>query len=231
MNWMLFKVQLGIVLKEKIIFFYTLMIPIVVAFLNKGMNFHGGAVLYSFWSYIVVTTVLNGFLLNLIDLRESGRLKHLAHQVGSKFDVVVSAFFVQLLVVQLEIFIFNIIVQLFITPVSPYTFIYGFLVSFLATMCCVAMISFLFLLKIRKSHFNWIINILLFSGIILLRVRPRGIWNYFFTILNPFQFIYALYAVPYIINIDSLILGLITLSYLLMGYLILNRISVKSCLR
>lgn len=226
-DWVIFKMQLQMAVKEKIVFFYTLGIPIIMAFLNKGPNFHGNEVLYIYWAYIVVTTVLNGFLMKLAQIRSSGFFNRPSPLIESRFSVLMTAFFSQLLIIQAEIIFFNLATHFLITPVSPYTFLYGFLVSFLTTIVSISMMSLLLLLKIRQTSFTMIVNIFLLIGLLLLHVRPAGTWNFFLTAINPFQFIYALYAVPCIFNLFSLMLGVITIVYLIIGVLILSCLSKR----
>lgn len=221
-DWTIFKIQLQMAIKEKIVFFYTLIIPIIMAFFNKGPNFHGNEVLYVYWAYIVVTTVLNGFLMNLVKIRNNGFFKEESPLIESRFSILTTAFFTQLLIVQGEIMIFNLIVHLFVTPVSPYTFLYGFLVSFLTTIVSISMMSLLLLVKMKQFTFLIIINLLLLFGLVLLQIRPAGTWNYILTMINPFQFIYALYSVPCILNLFSIMLGIFTISYLIVGIIILS---------
>lgn len=226
-DWKLFKLQLKMIMQEKIVFFYTLIVPIIIAFLNNNLNFRGNEVLYIYWAYIVVTTVLNGFLMNLIRVRESGFFRRPSDLIDSNFSILFTAFFVQLFVIQIQIFIFNLVIDCFITPVSPYTFLYGFLVSFLTTIISISMMSLLLLFKCKQRTFYMIINLFLFGGLLLLNARPEGVWNYILTMINPFQFIYALYSVPCIINSFSLILGAFTICYMLIGIIVLSRLTKK----
>ncbi|CAJ1183692.1 hypothetical protein [Companilactobacillus paralimentarius] len=227
-DWKLFKLQLKMIMQEKIVFFYTLIVPIIMAFLNNNLNFRGNEVLYIYWAYIVVTTVLNGFLMNLIRVRESGFFKQPSELIDSNFSILFTAFFAQLLVIQIQIFIFNLTIDCFITPVSSYTFLYGFLVSFLTTIISISMMSILLLFKCKQRTFYVIINFFLFGGLLLLSTRPEGVWNYILTMINPFQFIYALYSVPCIINSFSLILGVFTICYMLIGIIVLSRLTKKN---
>lgn len=224
----IFRLQLKVALRNKVVFFYTLIIPIIVLFLNQGEDFRDSSVLYAYWSYIVVTTVLNGFMLNIIRLRESGFLKTLSYTVGSKLSVILTSFLVQLLIIQGEIFLFNLVVLFFITPISAVVFIYGFLVSFLTAIVCTSMMSGLFLLKIKEATFNIVIDIFLFAGIVLLGIHPEGAWHYISSVINPFQLVYELYAVPATIDTFTIIVAFVTASYLIMGFFVLNKISVKS---
>lgn len=224
----MFKLQLKVALKDRLFFFYTLVIPIIMALLNRGEYFQDNDALYIYWAYIVVTTVLNGFLMKIIQLREDGFLKTLFYLTGSKLSIIMSSFLVQLVVVQLEILSFNLLVMLLITPVSLTTFIYGFLGSFLATLLCTAMLSGLLLLRIRQGLFNTLIVIFLLGGIILLGIRPTGYWNYLLTVLNPFQLIYGLYLVPGTSNVFGILIGFCIVGYLLLGFLVFHNISVKS---
>jgi len=224
----MFKLQLKLALKDKLIFFYTLIIPIIMLFVNRGQSLQDNEALYIYWSYIVVTTVLNGFLMKLIQLRENGFLKTLSYLTGSKLSIIMSAFLVQLVVVQLEILMFNLVVTVLITPVSLMTFLYGFLVSFMATLLCSAMLSGLLILKIKYVFFNLLIAGFLFSGIILLGIRPTGHWNYLLTIFNPFQLIYGLYVVPCTSIVFEIFIGICIICYLWMGFLIINNVSIRS---
>lgn len=230
-DFAMFKLQLKIAYKEKLAYFYTLIIPIVMVFINKGNYFQDNEALYVYWSYIVVITILNGFLMKIIKLRENGFLKTLIYLTGSKFSVLAGTFVVQLLNIQLQIVIFNLVVALFITKVSLITFLYGFLVSFLATFLCAAMLSGLLLLRIKTWWFNGLITIFLWIGIILLGIRPSGVSNYILTILNPFQLIYGLYFLPYASWYFIVLEGVCMLLYLALGYVVFERISLRQQLK
>ncbi|MFC6175905.1 hypothetical protein ACFQAV_03605 [Companilactobacillus huachuanensis] len=227
----IFKIQTRIAMKERFYFIYTLIAPIIMVFLNKTEDFQDNEALYIYWSYIVVTTVFNGFLINLIRLRESGFFKTLTYLIGSKHSIVLANLLVQFLVIQLEIFLFNLIVTLFITHVSAVTFVYGFLVSFLSALLCSAMMSGLLLLKLRQGIFNLMISGFFIIGILLLGLRPHGLLNYVLTIINPFQLIYELYNIHCSSFREIIFLSVIASGYLLMGGMIFKGISIKSHLK
>lgn len=224
----IFKIQIRIALKERFYFIYTLIVPIIMVFINKTQDFQDNEALYIYWSYIVVTTVFNGFLINLIRLRESGFFKTLTYLIGSRHSIVLANLLVQFLVIQLEIFIFNLFVTIFITHISLVTFLYGFLVSFLAALLCSAMMSGLLLLKLKQEIFNLLISCFFIIGIVLLGMRPHGLLNYFLTLINPFQLIYELYNVHCSSVYEGIFLGLIAVGYLIMGGMIFKGVSIKS---
>lgn len=225
------KVQIKLALREKTYFVYTLLVPIFMVLINKTQDFQDNEALYIYWSYIVVTTVFNGFLINIIKLREGGLFKTLAYLMGSKHSIVLANLLVQVLVVQFEICFFNLIVTVFITHLSLITFVYGFLVSFLATLLCAAMMSGLLLLKVNRMTFNVLMGGFFFLGIIFLDVHTVGVWNYILTVLNPFQLIYGLYLVPNTSWHYHLLIGSCTVIYLSLGLLVFKGISVRSQLK
>lgn len=230
-DWAILKVQMRIALKDRFYFVYTLIVPIFMVFINKNQYFQDNESLYIYWSYIVVTTVFNGFLINIIRLREGGFFKTLSYLMGSSHSIVLANLLVQFFVIQLEIFTFNLIVTFFITHVSSATFLHGFLVSFLATLLSSSMMSGLMLLKMKQSYFNLLISIFFIIGIALLGVHPHGIWNYLLTVFNPFQLIYGLYAVHCNSTTYSIFIGVCVISYLIMGGLIFKGMSVKNRLK
>jgi len=227
----IFKIQIRIALKERFYFIYTLLVPIVMVFLNKTEDFQDNEALYIYWSYIVVTTVFNGLLINIIRLREGGFFKTLTYLMGSKHSIVLANLLVQFLIIQLEIFLFNLFVTLFITHISAVTFLYGFLVSFLATLLCSAMMSGLLLLKMKQELFNLLISCFFIVGIILLGLRPHGLLHYFLTLINPFQLIFGLYNLHCSTFHEEIFLGIIAIGYLIMGGMIFKGVSIKSHLK
>ncbi|AYE37894.1 hypothetical protein D1B17_04315 [Companilactobacillus zhachilii] len=230
-DWAMLKVQMRIALKERFYFVYTLLVPTFMVFINKNQDFQDNESLYIYWSYIVVTTVFNGFLINIIRLREGGFFKTLSYLIGSRYSIVLANLLVQFFVIQVEIFLFNIVVTVFITHVSAATFLHGFLVSFLATLLSSSMMSGLMLLKIKQVYFNYLIAIFFILGIALLGIHPYGIWNYFLTLVNPFQLIYGLYAVHCNSTFYSIFISLCVVGYLIMGGMIFKGMSVKSRLK
>lgn len=227
----IFMIQLKIALKEKFYFVYTLLLPIFMVFLNKNLNFQDDGSLYIYWSYIVVTTVFNGFLINIIRLRESGFFKTLIFLVESKNMILLSNIFVQLIIVQLEILLFNIFVTLFITHLSLITFLYGFLTSFLATLLSAAMMVVLLFVKMKQDSFNFLIGSLFVLGIVLLGLHPNGILEYLLTILNPFQMIYELYIVHCSSSTLKFLIGGCTILYLAIAGFLLPKISINRYLK
>ncbi len=223
-----FKLQLKISMKNKIVFLYSLIIPVVLMFVNQRSDYKNMNIVYSFWAYIVVTTILNGFMMNVISLRENGFLKTLSYMIGSKESIVISLFLEQLLLIEIQILLFNVILSLFIKPLAPIVFLYGFLVTGLATLLGTSMLSVLFLLKIKLQTFNTITSIFFLVGIVLLNINPSGIWGYISTAINPFQLVTEIYLIPY--SLSALAWGSLGLSfgYLIMGFFILKNISIKS---
>ncbi|CAJ1178379.1 hypothetical protein [Companilactobacillus nantensis] len=230
-DWAILKVQIRIALKERFYFIYTLIVPIFMVFINKNQDLQDNESLYIYWSYIVVTTVFNGFLINLIRLREGGFFKTLTYLMGSRHSIVLANLLVQFFVIQLEIFLFNLVVTIFITHVSAITFLYGFLVSFLAALLCSAMMSGLLLLRMKQVYFNLLISCFFILGIGLLGIRPHGILNYVLTMINPFQLIYGLYVVHCTSGFYIIFISLCVVGYLIMGGLIFRNISVKNRLK
>ena len=230
-DWAIFKLQFKIAMKERIVFFYTLVIPFIMLFINRTEDFQDNEALYVYWSYIVVITLLNGFLMQVIHLRESGSLKTLTYMTGSKTSIILAVFLVQLLMIQSEIILFNLVVTLLVTHVSGLTILYGFLTSFLAATLCTAMLSGLMILKIKRTNFNLMINLFLLIGIILLGIRPSGVLNYWLTVFNPFQLIYGLYFLPMASGTFKILVASCTIIYLFIGIMILHKLSVKSRLK
>ncbi|MQS76354.1 hypothetical protein [Companilactobacillus halodurans] len=227
-EWAIFKLQMKIALEDKIAFFYTLVIPAAMLFINKSQNFQDNASIYIYWSYIVVSTILNGFLLNLVRLRENGFLKTFSYIVGSKYPIIITSLFVQLLIIQVEILLFNFVVTIFITKVSWVTFLYGFLTTFWATIACAAMLSGLLLLKVKQASFNILINLFLLLGLIFLGLHPSGIWKYLLTIINPFQLIDVLYAIHYHYHLLGVVVLTFTIIYLIFSFFVFMKMSIKS---
>ncbi|WP_126322016.1 hypothetical protein [Companilactobacillus musae] len=228
-NWLAtFKLQFKIALKEKIVFFYTLVIPIIIVFLNNQSDFKDVGVLYIYWSYIVVTSILNGFMSSIVQLRENGSLKTLTYMVGSKSTIITASVFVQMIIIQVEILIFNLVVNFMVIQIPLMTYVYGILMTFITTIFATVTLSVMFLFKVKQGTFNVLINIFLLLGIGLLGFRPGGIWNYLFTLINPFQFVLALYSMPKnSILLNYLVMGFAVI-YLGMGYWNLHNISIKS---
>lgn len=223
-----FKLQLKIALKQKIVFFYTLIVPIIVLFMNNRAEFKDQRALYIFWAYIVVTSILNGFMINIVDLRENGSLKTLSYMLGSKSVAIMASFLVQLIIIQVEILLFNLVVNFLVIRIPLTTFLYGFLMTFVTTVLTTAMLSIMFLFKVKQRTFNIFINLFLLVGIVLLGFRPSGIWNYLFTIINPFQFVLALYLIPQNSPILNYLVVGFAMLFLGIGYWNLHNISIKS---
>ncbi|ATO46800.1 hypothetical protein C5L30_000775 [Companilactobacillus farciminis] len=230
-DWALFKIQLTIAFKERFYFVYTLLVPIFMVFLNKTLDFQDNESIYVYWSYIVVTTVFNGFLLNLVRLRESGFLKTLTYLSGSRHSIILANLLVQLIIVQLEILLFNLYVTFFITHVSLLTFVYGLLTSSLITVLCAAMMSIFFVLKIQRTIFNYLVGGFFTISVLMLGIHPQGFNKAILTIFSPFQFVYGLYVVPCSTVRFAVFLALCSLLYLIISLLVFKKFSIGERLR
>ena len=202
-----------------------------MVFLNKTLDFQDNESIYVYWSYIVVTTVFNGFLLNLVRLRESGFLKTLTYLSGSRHSIILANLLVQLIIVQLEILLFNLYVTFFITHVSLLTFVYGLLTSSLITVLCAAMMSIFFVLKIQRSIFNYLVGGFFTISVLMLGVHPQGFNKAVLTIFSPFQFVYGLYVVPCSTVRFAVFLALCSLLYLIISVLVFKKFSIGERLR
>ena len=202
-----------------------------MVFINKTAYFTQDEAIYHYWSYIVVTTVFNGFLINMVRLRESGFFKTLTYLVGSKYSIIVSNLLVQVLVVQMEILIFNLIVMIFIAPVSIITFLYGFLTTFLTTLLTAAMLSGFLLLKIKQFWFNNLCGLFFFWGLLFMGLHLPGLAEYILVAMNPFQFIYGIYIVPCTSLYFEILITCCILFYLVLGSIVFKNISIKRQLR
>ena len=218
-DWALFKIQLTIAFKERFYFVYTLIVPMFMVFLNKTLDFQDNESIYVYWSYIVVTTVFNGFL------------KTLTYLSGSRHSIVLANLLVQLVIVQLEIFLFNLYVTFFITHVSALTFVYGFLSSSLITILCIAMMSIFFILKIRRAIFNYLAGGVFTIGVLLLGVHPQGVDKAALTVFSPFQFVYGLYVIPCSTIRYAVFLAFCSLLYLIISVLVFKKFSIGEKLR
>lgn len=225
------KIQIKIALREKFYFIYTLILPTFMAFINKNQYFQDNESIYMYWSYIIVTTIFNGFLINIIRLREGGFFKTLSYMMKSKHSIILANLLVQCIVIQIEILLFNLIVTFFITPLSIFTLVHGFLVAFLATVICSAMLSILLVLKMKQIYFNWLIGFLFVIGIAALGLHPVGVWHYFLSAFNPFQTIYGIYQIPNVSNSYGFFMLIIASVYLIIGGMIFKHVSIKSQLK
>lgn len=227
-DWDFLKMQLKSAWGEKMHFIYTLLIPILILFLNKNLYFPDDITIYIYWSYIVVTTVFHGFLINLVRWRENGRFKNISLLVKSDHTVILTNILVQLIVIQIEIACFNLIMAIFVTHLSWETFVYGFLASFLAVLISSSMWSMFLLLKLKRGTFNILTGLIFILGLISLGIRPQGIMKHFLVIVSPFQLTYELYNIAFNETSLQVLLGICAGVYIIVGIILLWKISLRT---
>lgn len=239
----LFKVYLWHLWGNKFAFIYNLIIP-TGFFLYHNMNAKQPiaqhmtpdtlATLSFFWSYIIVVTLLNNLVVTLIAHRELGLYKQLFFIAGSKMKLITALFLVQLLLLNIEILLFNAIVFIISQHVSLAILLSGVGVSLISALPITLICSVLFLFKIKIESINILCGLLLFGLFFFTGLPTRASFHAGMILFNPinyvaeiaFQTLGLFYAQAVNGSIWTLLL-LVSIVYAVIGTYAITRLTVQ----
>lgn len=165
------KVYLVNTLSNKFVFLFNLVLP-TIYFLYKNIRYlsqpkvafsHQTMMVISyFWAYIIMVTLLNNVIVAIISQRENGFYKQLFFIVGSKWKILTANFLVQLVILNVELLIFNLVVIGVTHNFHISLLIAGMIATFSVAVPVTFISSLLFLLKVKIESINVLVTILLF---------------------------------------------------------------------
>lgn len=185
--------NLKILIFEKITFFWTVVLPVVMALffqdsVTSSLTLEDQKLLYMgwIWTYIIVASFVNGIGLLLARMREYGLLKTYVLIAGGKSPFVLATFITQLVFCYLSLTIFNVIVGLYFEVFSLNLLWDSFLLMF-CSLPFGLLTLVLTILPLKISDLGTVINIVL-NPLFLLAANTDH-YNSFWTFMNPFGFI------------------------------------------
>lgn len=240
----LFKVYMIDTLSNKFAFVYNLLIPIIYFIyqsrhitLQNGNHFNTTTfkVVSYFWAYIIVVTILNNVIVSLIAYRERGFYKQMLFIAGSKLKIMCSVFAVQVMIILLEITLFNIVVMLFMKAFSLHLMLSGLLTGLITALPIALVTSLLFMFKIRLESVTIILSLLIFGMLFLMNISNGQHLESLITLINPASYvgtigyqIQTLLISPTNHLIVWLSLAVLTLLYAIIGKFAIAKFSPQS---
>ncbi|WP_215144489.1 hypothetical protein [Exiguobacterium qingdaonense] len=224
-----------VVVTDKVPFFWTLGIPLVIALTTplSGVQQATPAEYYGqlsyYWVYIILATYVNGVGIELARMREYGLMKTYVMISGNKLTYVIAVILAQLLFASISLLLFTTVVTLvhgffsFTLLVSALLVLIGSIPFAVASVAVTA-------LPVKVSSLGTFANILMFP-LFLLAIKSPDQW---FSFLNPFYSLhkFALGLLHLTTQVD-LSFGvwatfLSVLAYFIIGAIALKRFSLVS---
>lgn len=240
----LFKVYMIDTLSNKFAFVYNLLIPIIYFIyqsrhitLQNGNHFNTTTfkVVSYFWAYIIVVTILNNVIVSLIAYRERGFYKQMLFIAGSKLKIMCSVFAVQVMIILLEITLFNIVVMLFMKVFSLHLMLSGLLTGLITALPIALVTSLLFMFKIRLESVTIILSLLIFGMLFFMNISNGQHLESLITLINPASYVATIgYQIQTLLISPTnhlivwLSLAVVTLLYAIIGKFAIAKFSPQS---
>ena len=240
----LFKVYMIDTLSNKFSFVYNLLIPIIYfIYQNRHLalqsrshfNMTTFRVISYFWAYIIVVTILNNVIISLIAYRERGFYKQMLFIAGSKLKIMFSVFAVQLMIILLEITLFNIVVMLFMKAFSLHLMLSGLLTGLITALPIALVTSLLFMFKIRLESVTIILSLLIFGMLFFMNISNGQHLESLITLINPASYVATIgYQIQTLLISPTnhlivwLGLAVVTLLYVFIGKFAIAKFSPQS---
>ena len=221
--------ELNITLDNKIVLVYTLVFPIIFLLFNRNANITNDSYLYGYWSYIIVTGILSGIVAGTISMRESNFLKMFSYLAKSKGYVFVSNLISQIIVLELELLIFNIFSMLIARNFNIKIIIYCFLSSLIMIPLCGMFVSFFLVMKMRQNTFNVLLNGYLLIMLASFYVKFNTTITWILMAINPFVYfsnMYKLFTFQQVDFINLVVLFFLGIAYSLIGVISIRRMPI-----
>lgn len=214
-------------LSNKFVLIFNLILPVGIFLANntQGLprNLNEALLveqLSLYWGYIILVTIFNSIILNVVAQKERGIYLEYTLISRSKYQVFIALVLVQLGTIFIELLLFNSI-ALFIFPTLRYLKLLE--ITFLGTFLAVPVIgilSLLLLLKTNERTFSVIEIILIFTLFLFDDVKGR---SEFISLLNPLNYLRQIL----ILHGSWSDFLLVTFIYLITGWMSLVKFDVR----
>lgn len=233
------KFEVNIALDNKGLFIYTLVFPalyFIYAFVSSNHDLTNLAIRYhllGFWSYIILTGVLNQVITAMISMRENSFLKMFTFISGDRRLIFYANLIPQTLVIQAEILIFDIIAAVFYRPdLEILEFMFAcWLLNFIIIPVVAFYTSFLLAIPMRAQTLGVFMMGYLLLALLLSYGTTSKLLNILLVIVNPSSFVVDVYSLFFAQT--DLMTTLITVSvagiaYVIVGNVIVAKMSLNS---
>jgi len=225
-----YKLYIKILFSEKVSFFYTLLLPILFAFVtvnsvgSSASNDEIITYISLFWSFIIMTVFINGIGIQLSTIRNYGTLKTYYAITRNKYG-----FLIGIVLVQLTISLLNLIT--YTTILSLYYGVFSLNLLLAACLTLILSIPFALLcmsiaaLPIKNSNLTPLLNIIAYPLFIISFMETK------INLINPFYMINQISSSLLNLNRntnDSAILIAIIIAYIIFSIIIIRKFKVTS---
>ncbi|WP_125574210.1 hypothetical protein [Levilactobacillus huananensis] len=232
--WALIILEWQVTWAKKMIFVYTLGIPVI--FLLIGTFSHYGHPLgnysltnqlFGYWSYMILVGVMSGFQFSLMGIWASGAVNAEALTMNETYRVLLSNLVLQTFVIQLEILIFDGVLDL-LMPISTslqHMMAVAWILNFLLVPIVASFTTIFLLLPVRGAVTSLIAIAYIGGGLLGVNAQLFGqsvLATIVMTILDPCAYVVRFYLSWLNIgdqrsSLNGLLLGIVALGYLMVS--------------
>lgn len=230
-----FVLYFKIMLTDKIPVFWSLIFPLILAFVfGSRLDFTESSFLSFlalFWGYILLSIYVNSIGLQLARMREHGLMKTYIMISGSKIGCILALVLVQLVFATISLTVFTTILMLVFGFFSLSTLWMAYLVLILSIPFALASIA-LTMLPAKISSMATLLNIVMYPLFLFANSQPDRWYSY----LNPFYSVKT--VATSVIHLSTttdatpslLLISVTLLIYLVLGVFAITRFNLMSLL-
>lgn len=221
------KVFLSETLDNKFVFIFNLILPVVFFLTNNTQRVTKVLTedflieqLSLYWGYIIIVSILNSLILNVVIQKELGIYLEYTLISRSKYQVFIALALVKLGMIFAELLIFNGLVLVMFPKLGLIRLLEITFLGAVVSISVTSLFTVLLLLKVNDRTFSVLEIILIFAIFILDGIKkiPE-----FIALINPLSYLRQIFM-----NSGSLVtLLVVTLIYLIIGYISLKKFDVR----
>ncbi|MBB5146247.1 ABC-2 type transport system permease protein [Cerasibacillus quisquiliarum] len=220
---------------NKIGFFWFLALPILFffirfnAFKNNNMDIEMLNFIHIYWGFMLLTTVLSGVLLAIIQYRDSGFLKSFTFLSGNKHVIIFGKLLSQLLYIVVLTTVFNLIISVVYKIDFSQLFLKGLLTMLIAFIPICFSMLWMVIIPVNANNIAPIGTILLILFLYLANfgIETHSYFLYFMYSLNPVVYLSNILNMLNDFSFEIVIINaLTTLIYLIIGFFSLKNMSI-----
>lgn len=186
-----------------------------------------------FWTYIIFVSILNFMILPVISYRESGTYKQLWLIVTNKHSIMMTIFLVHVVVIMLELIVFNLTIMFVNYVWQPQLLVGSLLVLLVFGFAIYMELTILLIFKIKPETVTILTTILIFTLFSLITAKPDNFYFQMIFMLNPVRFILvssqwimSLITGQGVITSTALQLGIVAIIMVIVGVFALKKSNV-----
>ncbi|AMV69581.1 Hypothetical protein ADU73_1183 [Pediococcus damnosus] len=231
-------------LREKTVFIYTLGFPTAYFMISQSKlifaQTHQSStdiinLLFEFWAYILICSILNGVTDAMVSGRENNLLKTFTYLTGNKKIFFFAHLITQLVLTLGEILLFTLAAMLLMHSFNFIILLISIFYTSIGVFTLGIFANLLLLFHIKVQTYNVLANGTIFAALLLSAVHPGAHFLHF--LIDFFPLNYATDILNVILmsfhqeNVDPFVLLtvlIVTISYLSIGFLSLNHASIAT---